>query len=313
MKILFTGGSSFTGYWFIRQLAAAGLEIVATFGAGGVEQYDELRARRVEKCLQACTPVWNCRFGDDKFLEVIAAQGGWDQLCHHGAYVKDYKSLDFDTLAAVRSNALNLQQVLQALQDKGSNRVVLTGSVFEQNEGAGSLPLHAFSPYGLSKGLTAQVFEYWCQHFEIGLSKFVIPNPFGPFEEKRFTAYLVNNWLAGNTPSVNTPDYVRDNIHVSLLARAYCNFAEEADDSHELRRLNPSGYTESQGEFAMRLAGEMRSRLDRPCELELATQVDFSEPLERINTDKSCLESIDWKESEAWDGLAEYYLASQKK
>ena len=27
MKILFTGGSSFTGFWFIRELAAAGRKL----------------------------------------------------------------------------------------------------------------------------------------------------------------------------------------------------------------------------------------------------------------------------------------------
>ena len=31
MKILFTGASSFTGFWFARALAAAGHEVVATF------------------------------------------------------------------------------------------------------------------------------------------------------------------------------------------------------------------------------------------------------------------------------------------
>ena len=31
MKILFTGGSSFTGYWFVRELAAAGHDVTAVF------------------------------------------------------------------------------------------------------------------------------------------------------------------------------------------------------------------------------------------------------------------------------------------
>ena len=35
MKILFTGGSSFTGSWFIRELAAAGHEVTAIFRSGG--------------------------------------------------------------------------------------------------------------------------------------------------------------------------------------------------------------------------------------------------------------------------------------
>ena len=102
--------------------------------------------------------------------------------------------------------------------------VLLTGSVFESGEGAGSQGLPDFSPYGLSKALTARMFAYYCQRAGIGLGKFVIPNPFGPFEEPRFTAYLMKTWLAGATAACSSPAYVRDNIHVSLLAKVYAQF-----------------------------------------------------------------------------------------
>ena len=65
----------------------------------------------------------------------------------------------------------------------------MTGSVFEQDEGVGNAPMAAFSPYGLSKGLTAQAFRYGCGTLDVPLGKFVIPNPFGPFEEPRFCHY----------------------------------------------------------------------------------------------------------------------------
>ena len=91
----------------------------------------------------------------------------------------------------------------------------------------------AFSPYGLSKGMTWQVFRYHAKVRDIRLGKFVIPNPFGPYEEQRFTHYLIKNWMAGGTPPVNMPDYVRDNIHVSLLAKAYLHFAESSVGWHQ--------------------------------------------------------------------------------
>ena len=58
------------------------------------------------------------------------------------------------------------------------------------------------------------------------LGKFVIPNPLGPFEEPRFCAYLIRQWQAGEAAEVRTPAYVRDNIHVDLLAAAYAAFAK---------------------------------------------------------------------------------------
>ena len=76
----------------------------------------------------------------------------------------------------------------------------------------------AFSPYGLSKGLTAAIVSHRCREFGLRYGKFVIPNPFGPLEEPRFCAYLVRTWRNGEVARINTPAYVRDNIHVSLLA-----------------------------------------------------------------------------------------------
>ena len=125
--------------------------------------------------------------------------------------------------APLRKTPHNLSAVLDLL-DGGSKGVVLTGSVFEQNEGAGEPPLVAFSPYGLSKGLTAEVVRHRCHEFGLRYGKFVIPNPFGPLEEPRFCAYLIRSWKKGEVAQVNTPDYVRDNIHVSLLAAAYAKF-----------------------------------------------------------------------------------------
>ena len=137
----------------------------------------------------------------------------------------NYKSQDFDVAGAVAKTTRQLPVVLDTLQNSGCGKIVLTGSVFENDEGAGSDDLRAFSPYGLSKAFTWQTFRYYAQLRKMTLGKFVIPNPFGPYEEPRFTHYLMKNWFAGKTAIVNTPLYVRDNIHVSLLAKIYARYA----------------------------------------------------------------------------------------
>jgi UDP-glucose 4-epimerase len=305
MKILFTGGSSFTGLWFIRELTAAGHQVTALFRRRPEEYPDEVRRQRVVLATEACRPVHGYSFGDEKFLGLIK-EGSWDILCHHGADVTNYKSPDFDTVAALRNNTHNLPAVLETLRGAGCGRVLLTGSVFEGGEGAGSQGLPDFSPYGLSKALTAQAFRYYCGRAGLGLGKFVIPNPFGPYEEPRFTAYLVKNWLAGTAPNCSSPSYVRDNIHVSLLAKAYVQFVQELPASG-FTRINPSGYAESQGSFTLRMAREMGTRLGLPCPVELKKQVDFTEPRIRINTDPLDADALGWDESTAWDELALYY------
>lgn len=307
MKILFTGGSSFTGYWLIKELVRAGHDVVATFRSRP-DAYEGVRGERAERVGRLCRCVYECSFGDESFLEVLEREKQWDLLCHHAAEVKDHRDPQFDVVGALWNNTANVERVLGLLSARGGKRVVLTGTVFENDEGAGSEGLEAFSPYGLSKGLTAQVFRYFAARLELRLGKFVIPNPFGPFEEPRFTSYLARTWCNGESASVKTPDYIRDNIHVTLLARAYARFVALLPAEPGFERINPSGYAESQGEFATRFAGEMRDRLKRECRVDLEKQVAFPEPRARVNTDVLEAEVLGWSETEAWDELAAYYL-----
>ena len=306
MRILFTGTSSFTGTWFVRALAAAGHDVTATFRRAAEEYADPLRRRRVAIAARSCTPLYGVSFGDDRFLAAAKA-GAWDLLAHHAAEVSDYKSPAFDVGAALAANTRSCRAVLDALASGGCRKVLLTGSYFEGGEGCGSEGLPHFSSYALSKALTAQVFRHHCHQARLGLGKFVIPNPFGPWEEPRYTAYLVRSWLEGKTPSCANPSYVRDNVHVSLLAKAYVRFAESLPDTPGFVRTNPSGYPETQGAFTLRVAAEMRARLGVPCPVELREQLEFPEPRVRINTDALDGRALGWDEKAAWDEMAAYY------
>jgi UDP-glucose 4-epimerase len=305
MKILFTGASSFTGYWFVRELAAAGHDVVTTFRQQP-ERYVDVRRTRVEMTLATCRAVFGCSFGDDRFLQLIREDGPWDLLCHHAAETANYKSDEFDVHKALEANTHRLREVLWALREAGCGRVLLTGSIFEGGEGAGSEGLPAFSPYGLSKGFTAQLVRYHAAALGMGLGKFVVPNPFGPYEEARFTTYLAKSWFAGSTPVVRSPAYVRDNIHVSLLAKIYREFAASLS-APGYAKVNPIGYAESQGSFACRFAGEMRRLLGMKCPIEIAQQIAFDEPQVRINTDVPDVAKLGWDEDTAWRQLAAYY------
>ena len=311
MKILFTGASSFTGFWFVKTLASAGHQMICPLRDSG-EKYEGVRKRRVEQLQATCHLLPSSPFGSENFFK-LARQEKFDLLCHHAAEVTDYKSPSFDAMAALASNALHLRLVLKTLDCP----VLLTGSVFENDEGADPQQhkakaegdgLRAFSPYGLSKGMTFQFFRYYCHEAGVPLGKFVIPNPFGPFEEARFTAHLMKTWREGNAAEVKTPDYLRDNIHVDLLAAVYDQFAGRvAAMKSGCAKINPSGYAEKQGEFAKRVAREVEARMGWSCELKLAKQEDFSEPTNRVNTEPATALVPKWSEAKAWDDFVDFY------
>ena len=243
MRLILTGGSSFTGFWFARALVEAGHELIVTL-SGHTTHYEGTRAGRVGKMREYCEVVFDAPFGSDNFLTAIARSGGLDVLCHHWSYVQAYSSPKFDPISASAMNVLRVVDVLRAFRRVGGRAMVLTGTVTELNEGAGTLPLRAFWPYSLSKTVTAILCAAYCESENVSFRKFVIPNPFGPFEEPRFTDYLLRNWFANSSARVKTPLYVRDNIHVNLLSKAYAAFATGAQAQRD--RFAPSGYVENE-------------------------------------------------------------------
>ena len=308
MRIILTGASSFTGYWFARTLRARGHEVIAPLRAHRMS-YTGIRGDRVvDLDKRGVSLLDEIPFGSQSFLDLV--RRGADVLCHHAARMESYKSLDFDILAALNANTSNAKVLFEEAQKSGIRTVIHTGSVFEQGEGCGEHPLRAFSPYGVSKTLTHQVLQYWADHYNLPLSKFVIPNPFGPFEEPRFCDYLLKCWIKGVTATVKTPAYVRDNIHVSLLALAYADFVERKSQFTNPETFGPSGYVESQGAFAKRFAREIGSRLNISTPVELLPQTEFSEPRIRINKDLPDIKKLGWDEEKAWDELGEYYRNS---
>jgi len=305
MQVLLTGASSFSGYWFAAKLKAAGFAVVAPL-RGSTFAYGGVRGERVQKLGEVADIIGDCPFGSAAFMGLLAGRN-FDVLCHHAARVADYRSLDFDIAGAVAENTNNVRLILERMLRSGLKAVVFTGSVFETNEGAGNVPMRAFSPYGLSKGLTAEIFRHWCLHYKVPFGKFLIANPFGPWEEPRFCAYLMQTWRAGKVAEVRTPTYLRDNIHVDLLALAYAGFVRRTIELKRSDRYGPMGYAETQGAFSERYAREMRPRLGLECRLELKSQTDFSEPLARINTHPVDTATLGWSESKAWDEVASYY------
>jgi len=307
MKILFTGGSSFTGFWFCKHLLERGHEVVGLLTKKR-NDYEGIRKKRIDYLSLHMDFVEEAPFGSEKGRSLLKTKT-FDVLCHHGAYVKEYKSENFDWLFALENNTKHIQEVLSLCKEHAVGTIILTGSVFEPNEGIGSTPLRAFSPYGLSKGLTAEVFNYYATVYGLTLGKFVIPNPFGIFEEKRFTFYLIENWKRKQTAVVQTPNYIRDNIPCDLLAHCYCRFVEKMHaEKQKFCKANPSYFIESQGAFALRVAREVSNRTGWHCPVELKEQKSYAEPYMRVNFQPALFDVPEWSEKRFWDDYITYAI-----
>ena len=209
--------------------------------------------------------------------------------------------MDYEFEAAFANNTRSMRQVCIALASKSCQKVIVSGSIFEEGD-------ELFSPHGLVKRMTAETTTFYGNQSGMHVSKFVIPNPFGPLDNPKLIDYLCREWYAGRTPQIRTPLYVRDNIPVDLLAHGFVYWVEECPNTVGTSAFTPSGYISSMGEFVDKVAAEMRPRLGLACAVEMGSQTDFSQPMVLVNDTPLQHMFSEWNETEFWDLLAEHQL-----
>ncbi len=305
--VLLTGASSFSGLWIAEALAGAGHTVVAPLRRR-LEDYGGIRLDRVRRLQAVAEVAFGHAFDTPAFLDLVSSRR-WDALAHHGADIPGYREAGYDVVAGVSRNAGGAREVLSRLAaGNGQAVVIATGTTFEAGEGMSDPDDLAISPYGLSKGLTNQVWRHLARWQGLRFGKFVVAAPFGPWEEGRFAWSLFQSWLAGEPALVRTPRYVRDNLPAPLLGIAYVRLLHDLMTGEAAEIVaRPSGFVGGQGDFARKLAAEARPRLGRACEVTEAAQPELREPYLRVNTDP--VRDQTWDARAFWDAYVDYYVA----
>ncbi|WP_187270772.1 NAD-dependent epimerase/dehydratase family protein [Lacisediminihabitans profunda] len=304
MRILLTGASSFTGSVLANGLVAAGHEVHAAL-RGPDGGYDGVRGNRVASLSTKVTAHFGVSHATGSLARLIAEVRPHALLVH--AHPMDgFKNADYPLLAAVGEMSDRIPEQMDALVDGGGTHVVYSGSYYEPSSGLGTFRHAAVSPYGLSKAMVYELFRLHAEQRGLGMRKFVIPNPFGPGEDGRFGNYLARVWAEGDVPVIQTPNYVRDNIPVQELVARYVRYVAHLDVAPP--ELRPSGYIETQGEFARRMAREIGARLGRRLDVDQREDAPHPEPLVIAN-DGSRSAEFGELESAYWDAYAEGFFS----
>lgn len=314
MRILITGSSSFTGMHFIEALAQKGHHITALFSQPQTS-YTGIAAIRMRRIQHIADCQYNIPYGTDIFLDVVQKQNV-DVYCHHWSYTKNYQHVDFDLEQAIQKNTKQIVPVLKTLSKHGCTKIAVTGSIFSgfrSEQLSAQLP---FSPYGLSKKIQSEIFHLYGDILGLDVRTFVIPNPFGAFDNRKMVSIFLEQWLKNNEAQVFIPKYIRDNIHVELLAQSYAwwidSFVNNPQNTNSI--YLPSGYQMSVASFVEKLAQEMRPRLQVPCLFHCLEQRDFTQPLELINQ-IDVATHLQISTDQYWDNIAQFaltYLNSER-
>ena len=299
-RVVLTGGSSFTGLWIAETLAARGFEVTATVTrAAGA--YAGLRAARIARLAQSARIVHEAPVASDRFRTVLAETQA-DLLAHHGADIPGYRSPDYDPAAGFARNIEGVAEAVGVFARAGGRALLATGTYFEGGEGGGA---EAASPYGVSKTMTNAAQARLAADAGLAFGKFVIPSPFGRWEEGRIVWSLMQAWTDGRAGEVRTPDYVRDQLPAPLLARAYGEAAVSVLEAAEPVRFRPSGFVERVGDFARRIGREVGARTGMTCAIVEHPQRDFPEPKRRANDEPT--EFAPAEAARFWDDYVAYY------
>ena len=299
MKILLTGASSFTGMHIVEALLEKGHDVYCTTTT---MTRNSLSASRLNRLKNAVSIIDDCPFGSARFLDVIS-KISFDIFWHHGAWTQEYRSWDFDLHAAIQSNTFNIHQILKQLSANGCQHCVLTGSIFE-----GQDLNKPFTPYGLSKHLTRQIFELYCTQHTIQLGYVVIPNPFGEWDNPKLLDHLLRHWLQDEIPSIFAPETIRDNIPVDLLAMAAADWLAQWVKGQSDSIFRPSGYVSTMAEFVERTAQRFQDLYNLPAPFTLNHRAHH-QPSTLINSQNLFRQYPQWNEEDFWQRTFSYHHA----
>ena len=298
MRVLITGASSFTGLHIIQALSERGVSIVAT-ATGALNSYSGLKMDRLNLVSRQARIVEKAPFGSPLFLRAIS-QYSPTVLIHHGAMTTGYRHNDFNVEVAVQNNSFELEKTVEALVSVGGQQVWLTGSVFQGNAN----DVVPISPYGRSKHLTAKRFSEALKPTPLTFSQSILPNPFGAHDNGKLCDYLFDQWSIQQKAVIKTPNWVRDNIFVDLLSKAYADVVCEKC----VGRFAWSGFKSTMWAFAQKVALETHQRTGWDCQLLSAPENEDSQPEVLVNTDPARVRIPNWSETKAWDNLIHWQL-----
>ena len=292
-KIIISGVSSFSGAHFAFQMLSEGHEVFGfTRKASDWTAEQEKRINWIQKEFTKFQIVDPTKINTIPVQEVSA-------ISLHGGAATDYKSITFNIETAVK-NTLEINEFL--ISHCKNAAIMQTGTFSEPNESAGEFPRESFNPYSMSKTL---IWEELKKKYagKRKLAKYVMPNPFGPLESKRFTDYLLKNWAQKLVPEISFPFHVRDNVPIDLLRKHFTvsmnSFLVQDND----RIFHPSKYPETVLAFAERYSREILKRTNIQYDLIIKQNSRYIEPIVRVNSEPCEWTVKNWNETISWDGI----------
>ena len=244
-----SGATSFTGIWIAREFASSGYKVHGLLSQTDVTKYDGLKKIRLDQLTRSAQVHYGVRAEDGSMTDWISKNRP-EIWIHHHHFMDNFRGADYDEKKATEIGIRPLEDLVKALTAAHCKGIVFSGSYFEPGEGGPASAEFVRTPYARSKKLVWDELVKLCKSYCLPLSKVVIPNPIGPFEnEDRVIPIMIKRSLDGSALQLFAPDSFSDNLPVWSLARVYAEVAEELLKGGPERIARPSGWLEAAKEF----------------------------------------------------------------
>lgn len=308
-NVLLTGASSFTGFWFAKELKLKGFNVFCPLPRSE-NDYNGIKAKRIDNIKRDVTFIFNSPLGENKFNDLL--EKPFDILCLHGAHVQNYESPKFELLNSLNCNLNEIEFILKKSFFNGCKTVLWTSSIFEdvldnndENTDYYKVP---WLKYALSKKTSYTIVKHLSISMGFNFVRFVIPNPFGPFEDQKLCFHLTKSLMQGSDFIVKTPDYLRDMIHIENLAEIYVKQILHSRELSIFKECRPSEYRMKIFDFAKLLTSKYNQFYNAEYEIEKMKQEIFNEPIELLNGEFNSVSGKSKDNDNLWYNYFEYYF-----
>jgi len=303
-RIAISAASSFTGSWIARAFHAAGWKVLPVCSQPA-SAYRGIRRKRIE-LVQECVSVhFDCEASDGSLAAWIKEHRPQIWI-HHHHFMEDFRSVHYDLRRALSIGLGSLPGILDAFAAGDGVGVIYSGTYFEQSERGQAWQDSTPTPYAQSKTQVWEALCFGCEKRELGLSKIVIPNPVGPWENQdRLIPCMIDHAESGAALQLRSPRQLVDNIPIDELAALYVESARQLLSARDQKVIRPSGRISSALnwiEFAGKELLEKRLGLP-PCKLEYErSSVKACDDTLTFTNPGSEAKPIDW--NNFWDSYA---------
>jgi hypothetical protein len=295
VNIIFTGVTSFTGFWFAN-IISQNHNVICPIQKKR-KDYTGIKLERLNNLSDKITLVEDAEFGNSKFNYEVS--GNVDILCfHHGHVDQYYDNQKFDFAKAIDESSKFFFNFTKVLKKSSIKKIIYTRSIAEpefrqvQNQWAinyGHYKQDLLNKIKDSFSPLVPIYEY------------VIPNPIGAFNNQRLIESFYVAVQRNISFYLSDPNSVRDNIPIDLLSRDYHLFLSQDSNFKRIPSWNPMSNIDLLKMVCQKFGLNALNFMDN---IEVNQYPEF--PLNLIGKDK--IDDYSWDQYLFWSNFEKYIL-----